>query len=101
MTGPVYTPSMLASALNHLDRSHGWVRGTCNRTGRQFVQFTSSRKLRGGQQRVYRCDENVCNCPGYSYHHGMCAHILAVKMAAERERARARRPRRSMAVTAP
>lgn len=102
MTVPVYTPSMLASALSHYDRRHEWVRGMCKRTGKAFVQFESSRKPPEGKpQKVYRANETHCTCPGFDYHHGICSHVLAVNMetSAARLNARKRRTRTEPNVT--
>jgi hypothetical protein len=82
---PIYTPSMLVSALSHYDERKEWVRTEAD--GTVAVYFASSRRRPDGKPiTVYRTTEDDCTCHGYHYHHGMCSHLLSVKMDAEQQR---------------
>lgn len=93
--GPIYTPSMLETAVSLFADRDVWstyagVGGTLT------VEFPSSRRREDGRLRtIYRTTEDGCNCPGFTYHHGICSHVLAVKMYVSQGRARGRmrRPR--------
>lgn len=64
-----------------------WVRGHDKRTGREFVQFESSRLKKDGQPIIYRAgaNEEGCTCPGY-LHRGICCHVLAIAMTKTKKR---------------
>jgi hypothetical protein len=85
---------MEAYAAVLLTRSDRWARGRDNRTGRQFVMFTSSRRTKDGKPIYHKTlvDGSGCTCDGY-FHRGMCSHALACQIDTERAREQAtRRP---------
>lgn len=83
MNGPVFTPAMLESALEHFHNRAEWKREV-RTTGVILVLFQSSRVRKNPV--TYRTDTERCNCPGFEYHGGICSHVLAVKLDEEHTR---------------
>lgn len=96
-SGPIYTPSMLASALKHYEERDTWTRLHVRTAGRPttvVVIFESSKRDAEGRPLVHRTTELWCSCDGFQYHRQMCSHLLAVRMEAEQVRRQmTRRPR--------
>lgn len=99
---PVYTPSMLASALQRFSESDRWVRVRArskthpSKTMFQVVLFESSKKDKDGRPLTHRTTEQDCTCEGFTYHRGVCAHWLALQLDIQQARRKAeRRPRQN------
>lgn len=86
---PVFTPSMLASALKHYEEREAWTRLRVHVRGKTMmavVVFQSSKKDKEGRPLVHRTREDFCSCPGFGYHRGVCAHWIALRMEIEQAR---------------